>query len=256
MHPEPRCASRAFSDRNPADGSRSRRWRRRCAPTASRSRRTIRCSRWRRWRRPGSRPAWKIYRRDARRDDRGDVPRTPTARRCCRRWSGWARSRAGRAAIERDLAREAIAATVARRAGARVRASAASLEAAIARADLHVACRGGSVDERGFAVLQAVRAVAAGQPSASASHELKALFRDQYLLLRLDEERAIRRHPATAARRSASSAQAAGRRRSPRSLRRCGDARPTKASGDWRRCEALFGVSAPDEAAASGDRHA
>ena len=41
-----------------------------------------------------------------------------------------------------------------------------------------------------------------GEPAADVSRELKALFRDQYLLLHLDEERAVARHPLAAARRS------------------------------------------------------
>ena len=51
-----------------------------------------------------------------------------------------------------------------------------------------------SVDERGFRVLQAIRKL---QPANRRLPfgELKVQFRDQYLLLRLDEERAVRAIP-------------------------------------------------------------
>jgi hypothetical protein len=47
-----------------------------------------------------------------------------------------------------------------------------------------------SIDERGFSVLQAIRQLQPANRRLSLS-EAKALFRDQYLLLRLDEKRAI-----------------------------------------------------------------
>ena len=52
-------------------------------------------------------------------------------------------------------------------------------------------CRSGKVDERGFAVAAGRSARAAGRPSASSLGRFKEIVREQFLLLRLDEERAI-----------------------------------------------------------------
>jgi hypothetical protein len=62
-------------------------------------------------------------------------------------------------------------------------------EAAV-RALIYVHLTSGAVDERGFSMLKAVRSV---RPEAERLHlaELKDLFRDQFLLVKLDEERAI-----------------------------------------------------------------
>jgi hypothetical protein len=94
--------------------------------------------------------------------------------------------------IERDLAREAAAAH--REAELEHRFEVGGLPEAIVRAIIHIRLPQGSVDERGFAALQAVRRM---QPSnrRMSFGEIKALFRDQYLLVRADEERAIRAIP-------------------------------------------------------------
>ena len=70
---------------------------------------------------------------------------------------------------------------------------AASPEAVI-RAIMHVRLPERTVDERGFAVLQAIRRLQPANRRRSLG-EIKTMFRDQYLLLRLDEERAVRAIP-------------------------------------------------------------
>ena len=55
-------------------------------------------------------------------------------------------------------------------------------------------CRSAAVDERGFAVLQAIRRLQPANRRRSLG-EIKAMFREQYMLLRLDEERAVRAIP-------------------------------------------------------------
>ena len=68
------------------------------------------------------------------------------------------------------------------------------LPEAVVRALMHVRLPSRTVDERGFAVLQAVRQILPANRRIGFD-ELKQLFRDQYLLVRLDEERAIRAIP-------------------------------------------------------------
>jgi hypothetical protein len=94
--------------------------------------------------------------------------------------------------VERDLAREATE--------ARLRAEldtqfehGGPAEAAL-RALIYVRLPGGSVDERGFAMIQAVRAAQPADRRLSLS-QLKDVLRTQYLLVRLDEQRAIRAIP-------------------------------------------------------------
>jgi Protein of unknown function (DUF3141) len=94
--------------------------------------------------------------------------------------------------INRDVAREAVAAQ--RRAELEQRFEVGGLPEAIVRAMIHIRLPEGRVDERGFAALQAVRRVQPANRRLSFG-EIKALFRDQYLLLRLDEERAVRAIP-------------------------------------------------------------
>ncbi|TAJ87342.1 DUF3141 domain-containing protein [Reyranella sp.] len=91
--------------------------------------------------------------------------------------------------IERDLALEAIDAT--RRAELEKRFEVGGLAEAVIRSIMHVRLPERSVDERGFSVLQAVRRL---QPvnRRRTMAEVKAMFREQYMLLRLDEERAVR----------------------------------------------------------------
>ncbi|HUC17427.1 MAG TPA: hypothetical protein VMA37_07055 [Acetobacteraceae bacterium] len=95
---------------------------------------------------------------------------------------------APRRRIARDLALEATEAR--RRAELEQRFErGGTLEAAI-RALIYIRLPEGTVDERGFSVLRAIRAARPAEKRRSVS-ELKTLFRDQYLLLRLDEARAV-----------------------------------------------------------------
>ncbi|UYN93339.1 MAG: DUF3141 domain-containing protein [Enhydrobacter sp.] len=88
----------------------------------------------------------------------------------------------------RDLAREADEARL--RAELESRYEVGGLPQAVLRALIHVRLPQGGVDERGFSMLQAVRAM---QPinKRMTLPELKACLREQYMLLRLDEERAV-----------------------------------------------------------------
>ena len=94
--------------------------------------------------------------------------------------------------IERDLAREAISAHW--QADLEKRFEVGGLAEAVIRAIMYVRFPERSVDERGFRVLQAVRDL---QPAnrRRTFGDIKGMFRDQYLLLRLDEERAVRAIP-------------------------------------------------------------
>ena len=94
--------------------------------------------------------------------------------------------------IDRDLAREAIAARW--EAELESRFEVGGLREALIRALIHIRLREGSVDERGFAMLQALRQLQPGNRRPSMD-EVKTLFRDQYMLVRLDEERAVRAIP-------------------------------------------------------------
>jgi hypothetical protein len=94
--------------------------------------------------------------------------------------------------MDRDLAREVMAARS--RADLEKRFEVGGMPEALVRAIIHVRLPQGSADERGFAVLQALRRA---QPvnRRLTRDEVKTLFREQYLLLRLDEERAVRAIP-------------------------------------------------------------
>jgi hypothetical protein len=94
--------------------------------------------------------------------------------------------------INRDLASEAAAAH--QQAELERRFEVGGLPEAIVRSIIHVRLPEGEIDERGFAALQALRRA---QPTNRrlTFGEVKALFRDQYLLIRLDEERAVRAIP-------------------------------------------------------------
>ncbi|HUA77663.1 MAG TPA: hypothetical protein VMA86_08325, partial [Acetobacteraceae bacterium] len=61
---------------------------------------------------------------------------------------------------------------------------------ALARALIYIRLPERGVDERGFAVLKAIRAARPAEKRLSMA-ELKILFREQYLLVRLDEARAV-----------------------------------------------------------------
>lgn len=88
----------------------------------------------------------------------------------------------------RDLVREVNAAQ--RQADLEKHFETGGLAEAVIRSIMHVRLPQQSIDERGFTVLQAIRQLQPVNRRLSLS-EAKALFRDQYLLLRLDEKRAI-----------------------------------------------------------------
>jgi len=94
--------------------------------------------------------------------------------------------------INRDLASEAAAAR--QRTELERRFEVGGLPEAIVRALIHVRLPERGVDERGFAALQALRRAQPANRRLTFG-EVKALFRDQYLLIRLDEERAVRAIP-------------------------------------------------------------
>jgi hypothetical protein len=143
--------------------------------------------------------------------------------------------------IERDLLREADEAKL--RVELEQRFEVGGLPQAVLRALVYVRLPERSVDERGFAALQAIRAM---QPvnDRMGMAELKACLKEQYLLIRLDEERAVRAIPrllpeSEHARRTAIDAllQMLGARGAlaEEGLRRLG------------RIEALFGITAGEQ---------
>lgn len=91
-----------------------------------------------------------------------------------------------------DRGREAIAVTW--RAELDKKFEVGGLVEAVIRSIMHVRLPQRAVDERGFSVLQAVRRMQPTNRRLSFG-ELKMLFREQYLLLHLDEERAVRAIP-------------------------------------------------------------
>lgn len=94
--------------------------------------------------------------------------------------------------IERDLAREAISAVA--RAELESLFDQGSVAEATIRALAYVRRPEGSIDERGFSMIKAIRAM---RPASERLHlaELKRLFRIQPLLVHMDEERAVRAIP-------------------------------------------------------------
>jgi len=94
--------------------------------------------------------------------------------------------------IERDLAREAVAAHW--QADLEKRFEVGGLAEAVIRSIMHIRMPQRSVDERGFSALQAIRRLQPANRRRSMV-EIKAMFREQYMLLRLDEERAVRAIP-------------------------------------------------------------
>jgi pimeloyl-ACP methyl ester carboxylesterase len=94
--------------------------------------------------------------------------------------------------IERDLAHEATSAQW--RADLEKRFEVGGVAEAVIRSIMYVRRPQGSVDERGFSVLQAIRQLQPVNRRRSLG-DVKAMFRDQYVLLRLDEERAVRAIP-------------------------------------------------------------
>jgi pimeloyl-ACP methyl ester carboxylesterase len=94
--------------------------------------------------------------------------------------------------LNRDLVRETT--ELRQKAELEKRIEVGGLPEAIVRAVIHVRLPEGKVDERGFAALQALRKAQPANRRLTFG-EVKALFRDQYLLLRFDEERAVRAIP-------------------------------------------------------------
>lgn len=94
--------------------------------------------------------------------------------------------------IARDLEREADDATM--RAALEGRFEVGGLPHAVLRALIYVRLPGRSVDERGFAVLQSIRGMQTVNDRMSLP-ELKACLKEQFLLVSLDEERAVRAIP-------------------------------------------------------------
>ena len=98
-----------------------------------------------------------------------------------------------RRGIERDLLREATEAR--RRAELETRFEAGGLPEALLRALIYVRLPERSADERGFVAMESIRQ--AQPPGKRLSQaRLKELFTEQFLLLQLDEERAVRAIPA------------------------------------------------------------
>ena len=90
--------------------------------------------------------------------------------------------------VERDLVSEAREAQL--RAELEHRFEVGGLEEAVLRALVYIRLPEGSIDERGFAVLRLIRA---SRPAAKRMSlaRFKEMLREQYLLVRLDEERAV-----------------------------------------------------------------
>ncbi|MGZ5901337.1 MAG: DUF3141 domain-containing protein [Reyranella sp.] len=94
--------------------------------------------------------------------------------------------------IDRELVREADEARM--RVELERRFEVGGLPQAVLRALIYVRMPQRSVDERGFAAVQAVRAMQPANDRMSTA-ALKACLKEQYLLVRLDEERAVRAIP-------------------------------------------------------------
>jgi Protein of unknown function (DUF3141) len=94
--------------------------------------------------------------------------------------------------IERDLAREAIQEHV--RAKLEHRYSVGHLEEAVLRALIYIRMPEGSIDERGAEAIRIIRASRPPEQRHSLA-QFKDMVREQYLLVLLDEERAIRTLP-------------------------------------------------------------
>ena len=110
------------------------------------------------------------------------------ARRGCRRWSGLAAAERAPRRIERDLVREADIARL--RAELEKRFEVGGLEEAAMRALIYIRLPEGSIDERGFSVLKLIRASRPAEKQMSLAH-FKEMVRQQYLLVCLDQERAV-----------------------------------------------------------------
>ena len=94
--------------------------------------------------------------------------------------------------MARDLVREADEAKM--RADLEQRFDVGGIKQAAIRGALYVRLPDRSVDERAFAMLQAIRATLPANERVTLA-EFKLLLKEQFLLLRLDEERAVRAIP-------------------------------------------------------------
>ena len=147
--------------------------------------------------------------------------------------------------IARDLLREADEARM--RADLAGRFDVGGLPQATLRALIYVRLPQGSVDERGYAMLKAIRAMQPANDRMSLA-DLKAVVREQYLLLRLDEERAVRAIPRLLP------DNEAARRAGLAALHSMLEARgplPEEAARRLSRIEALFGLEAPSKKVAN-----
>jgi hypothetical protein len=94
---------------------------------------------------------------------------------------------------ERDLSREI--AQERSRSELRTRYESGGFLEAVARALVYIRLPEGRIDERGFAMLTSLRAEAPAEDRRSLT-ELKQLLKEQFFLVRLDEERALESLPA------------------------------------------------------------
>jgi len=99
---------------------------------------------------------------------------------------------AGQTRIARDLGREAAATQ--RRMELERMFDVGGLAEAIVRSLIYIRLPDRSIDERGFAMLKAIRQARPANRRLALA-DVKVLFRDQYQLVRLDEERAVRAIP-------------------------------------------------------------
>jgi hypothetical protein len=95
--------------------------------------------------------------------------------------------------IERDLSREL--AEKRSESELETRYTAGGVLEAVVRGLVHVAIAEGSVDERGFSMLMAIRAECPAEERRSLA-ELKEVLKEQYFLVRQDEERGLQTLPA------------------------------------------------------------
>jgi hypothetical protein len=145
--------------------------------------------------------------------------------------------------IARDLVREGDEARM--RADLASRFEVGGLPQAVLRALIYIRLPDGSADERGFAMLKAIRAM---QPvnNRMTLAELKAVVKEQFLLLRLDEERAVRAIPWLLP--DSETARRAGLEALHAMLESRG-ALPEESARRLARMVALFGVETPKKAA-------
>lgn len=151
---------------------------------------------------------------------------------------------------ERDLARELAA--VHARSELEQRFEVGGLLEAVFRALVYVRLPEGQIDERGFVALKAIRAARPAAERRSMA-ELKSVFRDQYLLIQSDEQRALRTLPALLP------ASKAERRTALDILHRVLAARGVQSEETRRRLsevEAIFGLQSSEPAKAKAAANA